>query len=310
MTGTVSIDTAFAFASEQSPNHSSEEGGYLQDEQFLLLDDFEGSLDNQDDGPNGADSLSGPAPKRKSRRPPSTAERRATHNAVERARRESLNGRFIDLAQALPSMANVKRPSKSIIVNKSLEFVNNAVARERMLLNENDALRAEVNDLRARLGMPSLANTPKTVLSKSMVPVPIQTQAATVTESQRRRQPSIASTASGDSPAFPNAGLSPLSTTNSFDLSQSTAAATIMPSNAVVPAMGSPSSGSDATATTPNAVTTPPMSAFPLIDMNNYLFALQMQQAQAQNMLKMSAAGTQPIPTPFGFAPSWPMNVA
>ncbi|THU79327.1 hypothetical protein K435DRAFT_590855, partial [Dendrothele bispora CBS 962.96] len=31
---------------------------------------------------------------RHSSRRPSTAERRATHNAVERARRETLNGRF------------------------------------------------------------------------------------------------------------------------------------------------------------------------------------------------------------------------
>lgn len=53
----------------------------------------------------------------------SSAERRATHNAIERARRESLNGRFLELANALPTMANVKRPSKSVIVNKSLEWI-------------------------------------------------------------------------------------------------------------------------------------------------------------------------------------------
>lgn len=53
----------------------------------------------------------------------STAERRATHNAIERARRESLNGRFLELARALPTMGNVKRPSKSVIVNKSLEWI-------------------------------------------------------------------------------------------------------------------------------------------------------------------------------------------
>jgi hypothetical protein len=44
--------------------------------------------------------------KASSRRPPSTAERRANHNAIERARRETLNGRFLDLAAALPSMVS------------------------------------------------------------------------------------------------------------------------------------------------------------------------------------------------------------
>jgi hypothetical protein len=41
-----------------------------------------------------AQSVPAQAPKRSSRRA-NTAERRATHNAVERARRETLNGRFL-----------------------------------------------------------------------------------------------------------------------------------------------------------------------------------------------------------------------
>jgi hypothetical protein len=36
-----------------------------------------------------------PAPKRRAARRANTAERRATHNAVERMRRETLNGRFL-----------------------------------------------------------------------------------------------------------------------------------------------------------------------------------------------------------------------
>ncbi|KAI8454779.1 hypothetical protein BY996DRAFT_2047367 [Phakopsora pachyrhizi] len=52
-----------------------------------------------------------------------SAERRAAHNAIERARRESLNARFLELARALPTMANVKRPSKNAIVIKSLEWI-------------------------------------------------------------------------------------------------------------------------------------------------------------------------------------------
>jgi hypothetical protein len=92
------------------------------------------------------------ASKRRSRRHPSTAAKRATHNAIERARRESLNGRFIELARALPNMASVKRPSKSAIVIKSLEFVHGVQSREQQMKDQNAALRREVEDLKARLG--------------------------------------------------------------------------------------------------------------------------------------------------------------
>lgn len=85
-----------------------------------------------------------------------TAERRATHNAIERARRESLNGRFLELARALPTMSNVKRPSKSVIVNKSLEWICESQVREYELARENAFLRNHVNELRAQLRMESL----------------------------------------------------------------------------------------------------------------------------------------------------------
>jgi len=100
------------------------------------------------------DSAAGPDSKKRGRRPPSTAERRASHNAVERARRESLNVRFLELANALPSMASVKRPSKSMIVNKSLEFIFGAEEREKVLREEAADLRREVDELRAQLGLP------------------------------------------------------------------------------------------------------------------------------------------------------------
>lgn len=85
-----------------------------------------------------------------------TAERRATHNAIERARRESLNGRFLELARALPTMHNVKRPSKSVIVNKSLEWICESQRREYDLLRENAFLRNHVNELRAQLQLEPL----------------------------------------------------------------------------------------------------------------------------------------------------------
>lgn len=96
----------------------------------------------------------------KSRKRVNTAEKRATHNAVERQRREALNGRFLDLARLLPGLATVRRPSKSNIVNNSISHLSVqrnsrlSAARElRSLLAERDALLAEVNDWRGRNGV-------------------------------------------------------------------------------------------------------------------------------------------------------------
>jgi len=102
-TSTTSYDDS---ASPHSDNEDDHAFGNLDAINGGVMQDLESGVDA-----NG---------KRKSRRPPSTAERRATHNAVERARRESLNGRFVDLAAALPNMATIKRPSKSTIVAKCM----------------------------------------------------------------------------------------------------------------------------------------------------------------------------------------------
>ncbi|KAI8329258.1 hypothetical protein EDC96DRAFT_529620 [Choanephora cucurbitarum] len=58
------------------------------------------------------------------------AERRAEHNAIERARRESLNVKFQQLAFALPNLQNDTRPSKSTIIDRTLDFVKNAIQKE------------------------------------------------------------------------------------------------------------------------------------------------------------------------------------
>jgi hypothetical protein len=99
--------------------------------------------------------------KRKPNRRANTAERRATHNAVERQRRETLNGRFIDLANLLPNLSQIRRPSKSSIVNSSIAHIQASrhhrmiASRElRMLKNESDALRRELNEWRDRAGLP------------------------------------------------------------------------------------------------------------------------------------------------------------
>ncbi|KAH9848935.1 hypothetical protein C2E23DRAFT_888765 [Lenzites betulinus] len=99
--------------------------------------------------------------KRKPSRRANTAERRATHNAVERARRETLNSRFLDLAALLPNLSQIRRPSKSSIVNSSIAHIHAArrhrlmAARElRLLKLESDALRRELNEWRDRSGLP------------------------------------------------------------------------------------------------------------------------------------------------------------
>ncbi|KAI8091103.1 uncharacterized protein B0P05DRAFT_528808 [Gilbertella persicaria] len=58
------------------------------------------------------------------------AERRAEHNAIERARRESLNVKFQQLAFALPNLQNDTRPSKSTIIDRTLDFVKTSIQKE------------------------------------------------------------------------------------------------------------------------------------------------------------------------------------
>lgn len=105
---------------------------------------------------NGPTPASSGAVRRKPARRANTAERRATHNAVERQRRETLNSRFLDLAALLPNLANVRRPSKSAIVNSSIALVHTQrrlraiAARElRSIVHEADLLRREVNEWRS-----------------------------------------------------------------------------------------------------------------------------------------------------------------
>lgn len=96
-----------------------------------------------------------------------SAERRATHNAIERARRESLNGRFLQLAASLPAISDVRRPSKSLIVNKSLDFVADAMNREAVyrlkidnMRHENLQLRQQLNEFLAQAGLETLPQPP------------------------------------------------------------------------------------------------------------------------------------------------------
>ncbi|KAG6371973.1 hypothetical protein JVT61DRAFT_8989 [Boletus reticuloceps] len=111
-------------------------------------------------------------PKRKPSRRANTAERRATHNAVERQHSwqvpfpipllsDQFNLRFQDLAALLPNLSQIRRPSKSAIVNSSIAHIH-ASRRHRLLASrelrilklESDALRRELNEWRDRAGLP------------------------------------------------------------------------------------------------------------------------------------------------------------
>ncbi|KAF7300763.1 BHLH domain-containing protein [Mycena kentingensis (nom. inval.)] len=93
----------------------------------------------------------------------SVAARRASHNAVERARRDKLNARILQLSTLLPNLAGVRRPSRLAITKSSIAQVHLArrhrmVASQqlRQLQAENDALRGEINRWRSRSGVPAL----------------------------------------------------------------------------------------------------------------------------------------------------------
>ncbi|KAF9259696.1 hypothetical protein L218DRAFT_1003551 [Marasmius fiardii PR-910] len=129
----------------------------------------------------------GPSGKRKPSRRANTAERRATHNAVERARRETLNGRFLDLAKMLPNLSQIRRPSKSAIVNSSIAHIHASrrhralAARElRMLKLETDHLRRELNEWRDRAAIPRVEEPVRSegfsmVLNQELEVIPVVT---------------------------------------------------------------------------------------------------------------------------------------
>ncbi|KAF7329120.1 Macrophage erythroblast attacher isoform 1 [Mycena kentingensis (nom. inval.)] len=89
-----------------------------------------------------------------------TAARRASHNAVERQRRDRLNARILELASLLPNLAGVRRPSRIAITKSSIAYIHNsrkqrilASQQLRALHAESEALRAELNTWRQRAGV-------------------------------------------------------------------------------------------------------------------------------------------------------------
>jgi hypothetical protein len=153
--------------------------------------DVSGPSDNQVDPDSNVDltsDIQAGGKRRKQVRRINSAERRATHNAVERARRDTLNGRFLDLAAILPNLSQIRRPSKSAIVNTSIAYFHssrrhrNLASRElRTLKYETDALRRELNDWRdqasiQRIHEPTRSDGFSVVLSGEVEFLPLETE--------------------------------------------------------------------------------------------------------------------------------------
>jgi hypothetical protein len=108
----------------------------------------------------------------------SKAERRAEHNAIERARRENLNGKFQQLAESLPNLQSYRRPSKGQIVEKALDWVKQTVVKEERYQYQIHQLERENKRLLMQLNMPqqqqqTSASSPCHPHSNQQSPIPI-----------------------------------------------------------------------------------------------------------------------------------------
>jgi hypothetical protein len=181
------LSTAMSLQIPSSPSDGSSTSCSTHPPSPLTPPQITESFHDPNADPNSATILPAPAGKRKPSRRANTAERRATHNAVERQRRETLNSRFLvsicsntleytgvliaspqDLAGLLPNLSQIRRPSKSAIVNSSIAHIHASrrhrliAARElRMVKTETDALRRELNEWRDRSGLPRMEEPPR-----------------------------------------------------------------------------------------------------------------------------------------------------
>jgi hypothetical protein len=89
-----------------------------------------------------------------------SADKRASHNAVERARREMLNQRFRDLQSFIPNLAESKRASKLAIVRGCIAHFQDLGRRDaarmraaQVLITSLDDMRSQLNELRKEKGL-------------------------------------------------------------------------------------------------------------------------------------------------------------
>ncbi|KAF5969242.1 hypothetical protein FBULB1_10341 [Fusarium bulbicola] len=114
-------------------------------------------------------------PKRKNRPRPLPPDVTARNLAIEKQRRGELKEDFLELARLLPDLANTRRLTKVLIVNKSIEHVRQqrelsiAVASDMQeIVNQNHELVAEVNALRAQIGGPSMPQAQAKPMTQAM----------------------------------------------------------------------------------------------------------------------------------------------
>ncbi|KAI8082006.1 uncharacterized protein B0P05DRAFT_538989 [Gilbertella persicaria] len=107
------------------------------------------------------------------------AERRAEHNAIERARRECLNSKFQQLAEALPNLQNHRRPSKGQIVEKALDWVKQNMSKEdryqyqiMQLQNENKRLMSQISMAQQEKSKSGIITPPVSSSSPIAAPFP------------------------------------------------------------------------------------------------------------------------------------------
>ncbi|KAF5536529.1 hypothetical protein FNAPI_11739 [Fusarium napiforme] len=116
-----------------------------------------------------------PRPKRKNRPRPLPPDVTARNLAIEKQRRGELKEDFLELARLLPDLANTRRLTKVLIVNKSIEHVREqrelsiAAARDMQeVIDQNHELVAEVNALRAQIGGPSMPQVQVKPMTQAM----------------------------------------------------------------------------------------------------------------------------------------------
>lgn len=150
-----------------------------------------------------------------SSRPLSKAERRAEHNAIERARRETLNSKFQSLAQALPNLINYRRPSKSQIIEKALDWVKQSLSREEryryqilQLQRENKRFLSQLMPQQQQENIPPTGVATASDTTPSAVPATLRHSVST---------PNISSTNNGSSALAPPQMYASFSATTSTD---------------------------------------------------------------------------------------------
>ncbi|CAO3618786.1 unnamed protein product [Cunninghamella blakesleeana] len=125
--------------------------------------------------------------------PATHSDRRSAHNALERQRRETLNSKFQELAHALPALQSCRRPSKTMIVSTSLDFVSKSLQRENSYVNQIKDLRKQNERLRKQ------AKAAKVLMMKQQQKKKYMPTSSTSSNTSNHTSPSLSSSVSSHS---------------------------------------------------------------------------------------------------------------